>query len=548
MLVRGGSRAQQIDGALCHGRQVRATVDYSLIRSWIRKCDQTHHPTCSKHLVGLVVGPSRLIDVRSHQIIRTDSRKFVVYAALSYVWGRREQLKLDADTMQSLEKPRGLKLFEREIPPTIKDAMTVCQKVGIRYLWVDSLCIRQDLGDEKQREINAMASIYNGAIFTIVAASADDAWAPLPGVSKSTRPTHIPKIIKGLKLARAGDDYRITVEQSTWNTRGWTYQEGILSRRLLIFSPDQVFFRCNSAIWQEDTVLEFPDSMEYKVQMAEPGIEHPFWKESLGGISPASFFQSYNDMVKSYVERELTNAKDALNAFNGVLKVIEESRAMKFSVGLPEKYFYIALCFSFPEFDGVPEQVLRRPMFPTWSWVAWESEDGIYYDDALLDAAHDRRALRGLSTFYIGTSKGLRRIIRSKRGLGIRHIERNRLFEQIRRRLHSARILGVSWQHVLLFRAETAWLHISDSQEHIVTCPKTKAFLGNIVLHAGCLDKQGKIAEFVAICECEWNLRWYTWLLLIDTQSGLSTRLVTLKVPAGTWLSLSRRQRIVYLM
>lgn len=222
MLVRGGSRAQQIDGALCHGRQVRATVDYSLIRSWIRKCDQTHHPTCSKHLVGLVVGPSRLIDVRSHQIIRTDSRKFVVYAALSYVWGRREQLKLDADTMQSLEKPRGLKLFEREIPPTIKDAMTVCQKVGIRYLWVDSLCIRQDLGDEKQREINAMASIYNGAIFTIVAASADDAWAPLPGVSKSTRPTHIPKIINGLKLARAGDDYRITVEQSTWNTRGWT--------------------------------------------------------------------------------------------------------------------------------------------------------------------------------------------------------------------------------------------------------------------------------------------------------------------------------------
>ncbi|KAH7050154.1 heterokaryon incompatibility protein-domain-containing protein [Macrophomina phaseolina] len=543
MLIRDGS-----DGALGHGRQVKATVDYSLIRSWIIRCEETHHPRCSSHLVVTARWPSRLIDVMSGQLIRTDSGEAVAYAALSYVWGTKEQLLLDSTTVQTLEKPGGLTKYASQIPSTIRDAVTMCQNVGIRYLWVDSLCIQQDLTGEKQREINAMASIYNGAIVTIVAASGDDPWTPLPGIRESTRPGRPPIITKGLKLACAGVDYRLTVENSKWNTRGWTYQEGILSRTLLIFSRDQLFFRCNTATWQEDTVLEGPDSVDHRLRIEDSDMEHPFWKESLRGIPPTSFFSTYCDMIKSYVEREFTDPSDALNAFSGVIEALEGFLRTRFFIGLPARYFYIALCFRFPEFDGETGQVDRRPMLPAWSWVAWNSEDGIYYPDALLHISDEPSALRGLSTIYIGASNGLRRITKPERGLDVQHVSKRTLFGQIRKRLKAARARGIPWRHVLVFCAETAWLHVS--REHLVTCRKTKVILGSIVLYTGCMDKRGKMVEFVAIYECEEeeNLRWYTWLLLVNTKSGLSTRLVAHMVNTEAWLKLSRKRRVVYLI
>ncbi|EKG20915.1 Heterokaryon incompatibility [Macrophomina phaseolina MS6] len=484
----------------------------------------------------------------SGQLIRTDSGEAVAYAALSYVWGTKEQLLLDSTTVQTLEKPGGLTKYASQIPSTIRDAVTMCQNVGIRYLWVDSLCIQQDLTGEKQREINAMASIYNGAIVTIVAASGDDPWTPLPGIRESTRPGRPPIITKGLKLACAGVDYRLTVENSKWNTRGWTYQEGILSRRLLIFSRDQLFFRCNTATWQEDTVLEDPDSVDHRLRIEDSDMEHPFWKESLRGISPTSFFSTYCDMIKSYVEREFTDPSDALNAFSGVIEALEGFLGTRFFIGLPARYFYIALCFLFPEFDGEAGQVDRRPMLPAWSWVAWNSEDGIYYPDALLHISDEPSALRGLSTIYIGASNGLRRITKPERGLDVQHISKRTLFDQVRKRLKAAKARGIPWRHVLVFCAETAWLHVS--REHLVTCRKTKVILGPIVLHTGCMDKRGKMVEFVAIYECEEeeNLRWYTWLLLVDTKSGLSTRLVAHMVNTEAWLKLSRKRRVVYLI
>lgn len=39
---------------------------------------------------------------------------------------------------------------------------------------------------------------------------------------------------------------------AAWRTRGWTFQEGMLSRRLLIFGDDVVNWSCQLSSWQED--------------------------------------------------------------------------------------------------------------------------------------------------------------------------------------------------------------------------------------------------------------------------------------------------------
>jgi hypothetical protein len=58
------------------------------------------------------------------------------------------------------------------LPQTIQDAISVTHRLGIRYLWVDALCIIQDNPIDKSTEINAVGANYKNATLTISAASA----------------------------------------------------------------------------------------------------------------------------------------------------------------------------------------------------------------------------------------------------------------------------------------------------------------------------------------------------------------------------------------
>jgi hypothetical protein len=59
-----------------------------------------------------------------------------------------------------------------ELAQTLRDAIDVTRKLGIRYLWVDALCIIQDNVTDKSREIERMGKVYKNATVTIAAASA----------------------------------------------------------------------------------------------------------------------------------------------------------------------------------------------------------------------------------------------------------------------------------------------------------------------------------------------------------------------------------------
>lgn len=59
-----------------------------------------------------------------------------------------------------------------ELPKTFQDAVIVTRGLGLRYLWIDSLCILQDSMVEMQQEIQKTASVYGNATVTISATSA----------------------------------------------------------------------------------------------------------------------------------------------------------------------------------------------------------------------------------------------------------------------------------------------------------------------------------------------------------------------------------------
>ncbi|KAF2728280.1 hypothetical protein EJ04DRAFT_395284, partial [Polyplosphaeria fusca] len=116
----------------------------------------------------------------------------------------------------------------------------VCQGLSIRYLWVDALCIIQDSGEDKDVQIASMGFIYGGAHLTIVAAFGDSANAGLPGISIPRRDQHTPITINGVSMNAAVN----CLLDSQWYTRGWTFQELVLSKRILAFTQEQMLFFC----------------------------------------------------------------------------------------------------------------------------------------------------------------------------------------------------------------------------------------------------------------------------------------------------------------
>lgn len=162
------------------------------------------------------------------------------YVCLSYVWG---------DTPAAAANPDNAELAN--IPQTISDAISVTLELGIQYLWVDRYCI--DPGDalEKHDAIRSMGSVYRNADFTIIATVDSDSNYGLPGVSRSRSP--------GKFCDSEGHPFTLlenpeqVVQESVWHTRGWTYQEMLLSRRRLIFIDNQVYFQCQEHHLVSDT-------------------------------------------------------------------------------------------------------------------------------------------------------------------------------------------------------------------------------------------------------------------------------------------------------
>jgi hypothetical protein len=56
-----------------------------------------------------------------------------------------------------------------QLPKTFQDAVTVTRKLGIRYLWIDSLCIIQDSKADWAEEAPKMSEIYGNSYVTIAA-------------------------------------------------------------------------------------------------------------------------------------------------------------------------------------------------------------------------------------------------------------------------------------------------------------------------------------------------------------------------------------------
>jgi hypothetical protein len=350
------------------GRLVGPQAGLQLMLKWIRMCSETHGTTCVPSHI------SDEIDALTMRVIYIE-RLYIVglpedsnYVVLSYVWGETEQLRLLQENYGELTQAFGLRSLIDRLPRTIADAMGLVGRLSKRFLWVDSLCIIQDDPADLAVQIQQMNVIYGCAALTIVAAAGSNSNAGLPSLNPNSRKSFIiDEEIQGVRLITSLPDFAQSINNSTWESRGWTMQEKILSKRLLIFTEYQVFYHCNSATWCEDAIWESED----------PYIQ---LQSRLGTLSPhlvrcalphRSFtgVRKYSHLVTSYHDRQLSYESDALNAFTGVLTALGKELKTSFIWGLPESAFDDTLLWRSP----IQMANLRREQFPSWTWLGWKA-------------------------------------------------------------------------------------------------------------------------------------------------------------------------------
>jgi hypothetical protein len=174
---------------------------------------------------------------------------------LSYVWGGYTASK---------ETPNIGSQLPVQIPKTIKDAIQVANRLGIPLLWVDQYCFDQNDISMRTATIESMDLIHGAAAITIIVASGADASSGLPDVRGTTRKRQNILIRNQMKCFASIDiDISNEISASHWNTRGWTFQEEILSARTLTFIDSQVFFQCKKGIVLRSRVMVFNNSSTF---------------------------------------------------------------------------------------------------------------------------------------------------------------------------------------------------------------------------------------------------------------------------------------------
>lgn len=230
---------------------------FMLARRWIDHCSKMHE-NCGKCSSSTRRVPRRLLDV-NRVVNKTNGVVYVVnsadrvsdgsetlqYVTLSHRWNPTYNCFTFASNIREHEM-QGIEMAR--LPKTFAEACVTVKKLGLTYLWIDSLCIIQDSDADKALEIPNMADYYQNAELNLSASTQSIAglWSDRDG--EATKPF---KISASLDLP--GGRKQVVLElapvlradKSHLDYRGWILQERIFPRRTLFFDPYWVSFECS---------------------------------------------------------------------------------------------------------------------------------------------------------------------------------------------------------------------------------------------------------------------------------------------------------------
>ena len=383
----------------------RSSETFQFIEECLEECCKTHD--CAQGALALPIEefeknstqssteyPTRLIEVSPSSephLESTDVRLVDIesrcprYMTLSHCWG--EGLADESKTLCSNLSERKSRISLHSLSPTFRDAVEIARRVGVRYIWIDALCIIQDSLSDWATESTKMGDIYKNSYLTIAASISGNSsggcfnqssvfLGPIPqdppnalvqtevsiGVTDSETSTLI--------IVYAGNGVKDPLLHSPLTPRGWVFQERVLSPRTVHFTPSQVFWECRKRYRREDFVA--PDMYE---------ISHPLAqivrKEGLPGGQLEIIKHWYSYVIAwAYSPRRFTKIEDRLIALSGIARIYADYLKDEYVAGLWKSHMAYGLtwkpAYTHPQ-DQTPIPIDQRRR-PTWSWTTNENE------------------------------------------------------------------------------------------------------------------------------------------------------------------------------
>ncbi|KAI1752580.1 heterokaryon incompatibility protein-domain-containing protein [Xylaria castorea] len=332
-------------------------LSFNRLKGWLGEC-HSKHTTC--RLFQIEYMPRRLLEVTGStecpRVRLCTDPPIAPYTTLSYCWGRDQ---LSKTTRERLEQ------YRRDIPfcelsKTIQDAVKVTLGVGLKYLWVDALCIIQDDDEDKQEEISKMHLVYRGAFFTVAASSASSSYDGFLHPRIQYRPT---------KLAARTDDNVFTevllspayggfASSDPLFLRGWTFQETHLSTRIAAYGQREMIFCCLEDA-HSDGGIDKPVATQTFSGALDPGnlrfgsLGHPY---------------SWAHIISHYSRRSLSVESDKLLGIAALAEEYSLTKAVTdYLAGIWREGFLLHCLWKVAPFR------VKRPstyIAPSWSWAS----------------------------------------------------------------------------------------------------------------------------------------------------------------------------------
>jgi hypothetical protein len=109
---------------------------FQCLENWITTCVHSHSK-CNASIPGYT--PKRVLEIKQHGIVlRENLSKCIRYACLSHCWGGDGvAFKLTSANLGTLK--HGIE--PSVLPKTFRDAVEICSRLQIHYLWIDALCM-----------------------------------------------------------------------------------------------------------------------------------------------------------------------------------------------------------------------------------------------------------------------------------------------------------------------------------------------------------------------------------------------------------------------
>ncbi|RSL79111.1 hypothetical protein CEP51_007626 [Fusarium floridanum] len=336
--------------------------------AWLTSCRQ-HHDDCRPKEVEFC--PTRLLflgDEITEMIKLIENPPMeTTYAALSHRWTEETlEVRLVHDN-HSERLSSGFPL--NKFPPMMQDVIFLLRKLGIMYVWIDCMCIIQDDREDWRREAATMASVYSNAELTVAATMAGkdlfshrdgQEYAQVDVDDSDGAPTFLRRCLPHFTWQDMeynwfeGDEFVDAEREWPLLSRGWTYQEQLLSKRTLHFTRHEIIWECNNAMececgwYVHSGILEMPGTTQKKQSVES---------------------KSWNQIVQEYSKRELTFGIDKLPALAGIAKAFSGGNddLGQYACGMWEHQLEDCFFWSLAE-DPKPKP--ENNSLPSWSWAS----------------------------------------------------------------------------------------------------------------------------------------------------------------------------------